>query len=124
MLSRGAWLGQGAFSKMLPVQVDEILALQPESGNVTRHMWVLSEQRSSKVHSWPDLQSVIAAEHTAKVNCQIMVVFGPVHITNLSYLLIMQAGPGQRRHAGQMTWDANLSASMEVSNLSGLSPCG
>ena len=82
MLSRGAWLGLGGFSKMLPVQVDEIMALQPEPGNVTRHMWVLSEQRSSKVHSWPDLQRVIAAEYTAKVSCQVRVGFGPVDIIN------------------------------------------
>lgn len=44
-----------------------MLALKPEPGNVTRHMWVLSDGMSSKVHCWPKLQNVVAAEYAAKV---------------------------------------------------------
>ena len=49
------------------VQVEQVLALKLEPGSVTRHMWVLSDSMSSKVHCWPKLQDVVAAEYAAKV---------------------------------------------------------
>lgn len=49
------------------MQVEEVLALQPTPGTVTRHMWVLSHGMPPEVHCWPKLQDVLAAEYIAKI---------------------------------------------------------
>ena len=59
------------------MQVEEVLALEPEPGNIRRHMWVLSGGMPPKVHCWPKLQHVLAAQYAAtatEVSCYSNVV--------------------------------------------------
>ena len=96
-------------------------------GHVTRHMWVLSDGLSPKVHSWPDLQGVLAAEYIAKV-IEVSVYSKVLLLsqqhkrtgTNQSCLVIMQAKQTHNKEQRPQALGTEVSTVRKVGNLTAM----